>query len=487
MTRRSWALLAATAAVLAAAVGPPANETPAEAAHEDNRSGHVWVPASVTAGATTWEWEHVNLWECEQRVCDPSTTVTDVTAGVRDEKQVSDCQNRGATAAAAGGCGGHSAGGGWEFRGHVMCYVGGSTPAHAVPSSPRAGTSMPTGCSGQTRVTGSRIEETAQYPCPAAGGPVSSSEACGTWTECTGNTVPNGANTSCVPCGAREQPTADGEDCELTGCDPGKHRHGDGECADNHDYTSVGPDCDPDLTTDTTIEWTYHNSAGTDVTVSKVCVPSGGGRAGQRQVCNQWSLRDGETVCTRWIAAPPPPDNTCDDRHRASTGRRGKIWTFQHAIREASGPTRHRYTDINGYTAYRTTYSSPHPLTRSVGPRHWLWTPRTIPNTAVDAPVGEAAWVEHSTGGAWRTPTSASPPGDLPEDWYLGGVWRPGGFEADGTIVCDNLDDDRKVRLAFGRTFNGMFLAVADGDARAPRPSLAGGQGVSILDRWRTK
>lgn len=293
MNRRAWALIAAAAAVLAAAVGPPANETPAEAAsHSQRPNGAVWVPDSVTAGASTWEWEHVNLWECTARICTPSTVVAEVGAGKFGDKKTSDCQNRGADAAAAGGCGGHSAGGGWAFRGHVMCYAGGDTPAHAVPSSPRTGTAMPPGCSGQTRVTGSQIAGSAQHSCPGVG-TVSDTAHCGAWTACGSGNVPNAAKTSCEPCPAGQRPTNDRESCETPTCPTGQHRHGAGACEADHAHGSTGPPCPSGLTADRTVTWTYHDASGNNAAGSKICAAEdsggGGGGGADRSACATWS------------------------------------------------------------------------------------------------------------------------------------------------------------------------------------------------------
>ena len=269
------------AAALVSAVGPPARESPAEAAHEDDRPGEVWVSASVVTSETTWQWEHVNLWTCwPGPLCNDSAGIGSGTAGV-NASETTDCQPRAANEGAAErrGCEGHNAGGsGWAFVGHVMCVVGGVRVHHN-----QTGWEARCAADGAEKQTGKQVDGTAVYSCPVVGA-VSAPAHCGDWSECTGNTVPNSTKTACSPCGANERPSADGETCEIQDCPDtadgqSQHRHGAGACEPDHPPRN-GPDCETGLTSDVTVTWTYHDASGNNATGSKICGPIGGGGGG---------------------------------------------------------------------------------------------------------------------------------------------------------------------------------------------------------------
>ena len=271
------------AAVLVSAVGPPAHERAAEAAHEDDRAGWVWVSASVDRSATTWQWEHVNLWRCGALTCDNSAGHGTGRGGSNPTEVTTSCRPRAGTdtAAESEGCGGHQVGSsGWRFVGHVMCEVGGVKVHHNE-------TGWRTRCaaSGAEKQTGKQVDGSARYSCPTVNGAISDTAHCGTWSECTGNTVPNSTKTACTPCTAPQRPSNDGETCVTPSCPDvdgqPQHRHGTGACEADHP-PRVGPDCEAGLTAEVTVTWTYHDSSGNNAQGSKVCGPpdSGGGGGG---------------------------------------------------------------------------------------------------------------------------------------------------------------------------------------------------------------
>ena len=312
------------AAVLVSAIGPPAHERAAEAAHEDDRPGWVWVSASVDSSATTWQWTHRNLWRCDRGRCNDSAGIGPSSGARRGATDFTDCEPRAATQGAAfsEGCGGHNPGNsGWTFTGH--------DDAH----------------------TGQRVDDSARYSCPVLSVAISDTAHCGDWSECTGNTVPNSTKTACSPCGANERPSADGETCEIQDCPDtadgqSQHRHGTGDCEADHPARN-GPDCDPSLTADVTVTWTYHDASGDNATGSKVCGPigdggggGGGSSAAQRRCARNsreypfgkyWGYRQlfrtgaSEVVGSERVSTPMP--------HQ----RGGNRWPWQPAVRPASG------------------------------------------------------------------------------------------------------------------------------------------------------
>ena len=338
------------AAVLVSAVGPPSQEPTAEAArHEDRPKGEVWVAASVDSTATTWEWEHVNLWNCAALICDNTAGVGTEAGGRRNDKTtIPSCRPRTGTerAAYSEGCRGHDAGdSGWDFVGHVMCLIGDVMVHHNE-------TGWETRCaaSGAVKRTGAQVADSALYSCPGVGA-VSDPAHCGEWSECTGNEVPNEAKTACTPCGANERPSTDGETCEIQDCPDtadgqSQHRHGTGACEADHPARN-GPDCDPSLTSDVTVTWTYHDASGDNATGSKVCGPigdggggGGGSSAAQRRCARNsreypfgkyWGYRQlfrtgaSEVVGSERVSTPMP--------HQ----RGGNRWPWQPAVRPASG------------------------------------------------------------------------------------------------------------------------------------------------------
>ena len=237
------------AAVLVAAVGPPAHEREAEAASHTPRSpGEIWV--ATTAGAATWQWTHTNLWVCNRAVCNDSAGIGQGSAR-RGATASTTCAPlpRAATesAAYAAGCNGHKPGNsGWRFTGH------------------------------DTANTGSKVAGSALYACTVTPNqePVSDPADCGDWAACSSTTVPNAARTGCVPCPSGQEPDPGDRDSCRAACSPSsQHRHGSGECEDNHRYGAAGPDCPTPITETVVLNWTYHTAAKENATGTKTCTP----------------------------------------------------------------------------------------------------------------------------------------------------------------------------------------------------------------------
>ena len=495
------------AAALVAAVGPPAQEPPAEAAsHTPRDPGQVWVAA--TAGPATWQWEHVNLWRCDETTCSSDLAGS----GASGDFNTSDCQNRAATAAAAGGCGGHSAGGGWSFRGHVMCY---SAQGDAVPSSPRGSTNWPAACAGRTRVTGSKVDGSALYACTATGAPVSDPADCGAWSSCSSTTVPNAARTLCVPCPSGQEPDpGDRDSCRVRCLGGQQHRHGSGECEDNHRYGAAGPPCPTGNTQPVTLTWTYHNAAKENATGTKTCgvprCPDGQHRHGATGACGddhphgprgpvcatgltvdttvQWVYHntagadtDGEKICPRAGSgggggAPQGVDCAATQNLVRPFG---KVRNFPKALYDAS------------LDEVRANAATPHPLS---SPAAAPWLPRVQPAGPVDAAAGEpfevAAWIADFTGadrptGWTRSGRFVQQPGEVIP------TWQPGS-EIYKTVTC------ARVTVAHaGAGWRLTNLALADpeaatsGTGRGRRTFTAAGlvddtkpAGFAAYDRW---
>ena len=443
--RAAVVLLAATAAVLAAAVGPPPvgpEAAAAQPAGEERPDGNIWT--SGRASGKTSLWTHTNEWTCDALPCIDEDIGTASTAG---ETETTYCELRAATAGAVNprGCGSHGNQGGWRWTRHVQ-------------------------------PTGTEVDDSAEYECSALTEKVSSPAACGAWTECTGNTVPNSGGSRCVPCPSGQEPDDTGEDCEVPDCPGDQHRHGTAACGPDHDHGQTGPPCAADLTADETVRWTYHNSAGEDVSASKVCAADGSGGSGgtSQQACTAYSVVDGVKTCTGWVSVSRP-DNRC--ARNSSFYPYGKVWGFSKAIYEAQGPTERRVRGHGGHWTTRTTYSSPSPLR---APHPDLWAPRLIPWPGpVDAPFNRVFWVEAWLGGQFSG-------ADLPENWSRGGTWRPDSddptgrrFEPDGTIYRDVYDGQRCARVHIRHAGAGWRLINMappdpDGDGPLEAPATSG-------------
>ena len=345
------------AAVLVSAVGPPSQEPAAGAArHEDRPKGEVWVSASVVRAETTWEWEHVNLWNCAALTCDNTAGVGTEAGGRRNDKTtIPSCRPRTGTerAAYSEGCRGHNAGqSGWRFVGHVMCVVGGVRVHHNE-------TGWETRCaaSGAVKRTGAQVDDSARYSCPVLTVTVSDPAHCGDWSECTGNTVPNAAKTACAPCTAPQRPSNDGETCVTPSCPDvdgqPQHRHGAGACEAAHP-PRVGPDCEAGLTSEVTVTWTYHDNSGNNAQGSKICGPpdsgggGGGGAGADMSVC----------AVTQTRIRPY-----------------GKVYTYPRVLRAVS----------SGVVSGRRV-QTPTPLHSTLGQR---WAPRVIPSNG--ASIGRSS------------------------------------------------------------------------------------------------
>ena len=418
------------AAVLVSAVGPPAHERAAGAAsHEARPPGKVWVSASVVSSATTWQWTHTNLWRCDARLgCDNSANIGPSAGDVYGATASTICDPlpRAATAGDAyrAGCGGHKPGSsGWTFTGHDNAN------------------------------TGQRVDGSAEYSCPVITEPVSDPAHCGDWEECTGNEVPNEAKTACTPCGANERPSTDGETCEIQDCPDtadgqSQHRHGTGACQADHPPRN-GPDCDPSLTSDVTITWTYHDASGNDQTGSKICGPIGGGGGG------------GGGTSSR-------ADDRCARNDRIYPY--GKYWNFRRLIGAVSSEV------VNAERV-----NTPTPLGRAGNGWPWHLAARPSGGLAL-APGGDLA-VE-----LWRSDyTGADKPGVYWQSSTGGGIQRQalevatvGGsvvWAACGTVTI----------AASGSGWRLTNLALSDPEAATSGTGLGrfSWQGVTVADQSR--
>lgn len=529
------------AAVLVAAVGPPAQESPAEAAsHEDRPAGSVW--AAGTAGAATWQWTHTNLWVCDRAVCDDSAGIGQGSAR-RGATESTTCAPlpRAATesAAYAAGCNGHKPGNsGWRFTGHDDAN------------------------------TGSKVPGSALYACTATGAPVSDPAHCGAWAACSSTTVPNTARAACVPCPPGQEPDpGDRDSCRVSCSSSGQHRHGTGECEDNHPYGAAGPDCPTGNTVLVTRTWTYHNAAKENTSGSKRCCPSGqhlhgSGACGPDYaaepacpggntvpVTRTWTYHNAagaDATGTKRCGVPRCPDGR--HRHGATGacgpdhpyGRAGPVcatglaadltvrWVYHNtAGADTAGEkicpradnggggggggvsecarSQYRVRPFGkvwgfGYALLQSATDwvpvphvpTPHPLS---WPPPALWQPRVAPAAGAAAARGVPFEVSSSAGGDWLT-------GALPSRWTRGGRWvqQPGETAAawePGRSIYKNVGCARVTVSHAGSGWRLTNLTLADpeaatsGTGRGRRTFTATGliddtkpAGFAAYDRW---
>ena len=163
--RARAAVCLAVAAMLLAAVGPPPagpEEAAVQPPGQTRVAGRVWTAG--TASGKTSLWTHTNQWTCHALPCRDTEIGTATAAG---QTETSDCELRAATAGAVNprGCGSHGNRGRWRWT------------AHVAP-------------------TGTEVANSAQWNC--AGGDsdvVATAAACGTWTDCGPEEIPNTAGT----------------------------------------------------------------------------------------------------------------------------------------------------------------------------------------------------------------------------------------------------------------------------------------------------
>lgn len=273
-----------------------------------------------------------------------------------------------------------------------------------------------------------------------------------------------------MPCPSGQEADPDNPDrCRVRSCDRGKHRHGTGECKDDHPHTSVGPGCDPAVTADTTVRWVYHDSSGNDTDGSKICGPPESPNRDDGRTCQ--TFVDGE--CTNWVTTPPPANLS----HCAATARTypyRKTWGYPHALSQSGDPARRSRVGHAGYRENYYVYSSSTPL-RS-GPDNRLWRPQTVPASGVvDAIIGEPFQVAHWAGGAWDG-------ADMPDGWRLSSSWQTNTegrsvYGPDGRIVKATSGCARVYIAHAGTGWRLLNLVLEDDDpddGQTPATSRAG-------------
>ena len=169
--RRAGLLIGALATALATALWQPAPDD-AAATHGSAPAGQYWASGTT---ATTWLWEHINIWSqpCTGRGCRTSTN-WDTTR----------CRPRAATpeSAQAEGCGGHQRPG-WTWDRH--------------------------GCGTATTAACRNLGEAIQTCAARGGAVVSDASHCGTWTACGDDEIVNSAGDGCEDAPPAPPPTSE--------------------------------------------------------------------------------------------------------------------------------------------------------------------------------------------------------------------------------------------------------------------------------------